>query len=169
MLDIKMANTEQVTPTATPNLSMTFFNFSSTAFSLATWEAYISAVGGELVQTPGDTLNANSGEQVLSEYQLLSGLASAGADLWTIWYDPNTTWRFGVKIHAPVQIIGIGKRPYWFVMYDQQPPTSAPTWISSGDDPSSPYTWPSELPFNIQATPQSTHDTLFITINVQDS
>jgi hypothetical protein len=150
-------------------LVMTFTNYSGTSFSLDNYYYDISKVAGVIQQSPGSTLQAQAGVQTLSEYQVLSGFESASADLYTIWYDPSTGWRFGVMIHGPYQLFGIGKAPYWYVMSDTQPVGSEANWVLSGDDASQPYTWPSDIGFKIVATPTAGHTSLSIEIVIQDS
>lgn len=151
------------------DVSITFTNYSQTTFQRGYWGWQLQAGLGSLNQSPGPTLQAQSGSQVMSASEILSTLATGDYDIFCTWADVTTGARFGVMIHIPVQVFDIGTAPYWYVSYDNQGLVNeAPNWVLSGDDPSYPYTWPTSIGFNIVGTPTAAHTSLSVEVLIQD-
>ena len=151
------------------DVSVSFVNYSQTSFQRGYWGWQLQEGLGSLEQSPGPTLQAQSGSQAMSASEILSSVATGDYDIFCTWVDLATGSRFGVMIHIPVQIIGIGTAPYWYVSFDNEGTSNvAPNWILSGGDPSYPYTWPTSVGFNIVGTPNATHTSLSIEVLIQD-
>jgi hypothetical protein len=143
---------------ADPDFSLAFTNWSSDTMECIDWEVDLSAITGEIVQTPPDTL-ATSYQGVLSWYQLISGFATGNNAGWVVYQTPAGQV-FGVKIIVPVQVFGIGPRPYWEVTTDGQ------NW--SGNYTSDNYTFDTSVGYNITCSAQSSHSSLFLSISIKD-
>lgn len=72
-------------------------------------------------QLPGPVLQANSGLETMSMAQTLSALDQGPLVIYLCWLGPQG-YRIGVRMKADFQMLGIGKRPYWETMCDQNPP-----------------------------------------------
>lgn len=148
------------------NLTITFTNFSQTTFNRDKNGYTIQAAVGQINQWPDTTLQAMGGVQTCAASQNLSKLADGDADIYCCWN--NGVWRFGVKIIAPFQMLGMGDRPYWQVMYDQNPDSSTIDWLSSGSNPAYVYDWPSSVGYKIVGTPNSDHSALSVAVEIQN-
>ncbi|HSS48778.1 MAG TPA: hypothetical protein VLX28_07520 [Thermoanaerobaculia bacterium] len=145
-------------------ISMQFTNFSQTSFQRGYWGSNLPAVLGSLDQSPGPTLQAESGLQSMSAGEIGSSAVTVGYSIYCTWIDSTTNFRFGVQLYVPVQVIDIGTAPYWYVSYDNEGTNGgAPNWILPGDNPSIPYTWPVGT-YNIAATPTADHSSLSVGI-----
>lgn len=96
-------------------------------------------------------------------------LAKTAFDAFCVWRNPDTGDRFGIKVHVPVQILEIGTRPYWLIMSDNAAAGADVNWISSGDDPSTPYTFEHIGGLNIVVTPTSGHSSLALDVDIAAS
>ncbi|MEK6423458.1 MAG: hypothetical protein V4801_28050 [Burkholderia gladioli] len=154
---------------STAAISMTFTNYSQTTLQRGYWGCELEDGFGSLNQSPGPTLIAESGQEVMSASQILSSLDTGPYDIECTWVNTQTNERFGVKLYVPFQMLHIGKAPYWYVSYDQEGMNNTePNWISSGSDPSDQFTWPQSIGFNIVATPDAGHTSLSVQIVIQD-
>lgn len=145
-----------------------FLNNSSTTFALNYTGDSLGDGFDSMTIEPGTTLAPND-KQIMA-LAGPSGDVVGDSQFYLTWYDATTGIRLGVLLHIPVQVGGIGKRPYWYVSLDQESdPTVAPTWNESGDDPSDAYTWP--LPtgsFVASANPDSYHSDLQILVTISN-
>jgi len=114
----------------------------------------------------GDSAVGIGGLQVCAASQDLSKIADGDADIYCCWN--NGIWRFGVKIIAPFQMLGMGDRPCWQIKYDQALDSSTINWQSAGSNPAYQYQWPSEVGFKIVGTPVSDHSALSVTVVVSN-
>jgi hypothetical protein len=139
---------------------------SSLTFSLNYNGASLGHGFNQLSQVPGPTL-APGGQQTMSLGEAMGPVGDS--QFYMTWYEPTSGLRLGVLLHIPVQVGGIGARPYWYVSLDNtSDPTQAPNWVPSGDEPSDPYTW-RDLPpntFQASATTDSSHEGLIITVTL---
>jgi hypothetical protein len=147
-------------------LTATFINYSAIAWArdIMGWvtEAGVSGIS----QQPPATLQAYAGEGVLQYNQdMLGVIADGAAGIWCCWN--NGSQRFGVKLWAPLQVAGMGDRPYWYVMNDTNLDNSNINWVQISD-PSDNYTWPSSLGFKIYASPVSDHSNLSVSVSIQN-
>ncbi|MBO9714627.1 hypothetical protein [Sphingomonas sp.] len=99
----------------------------------------------------------------------LEDIAKSAFDIFCVWRDEASGYRFGVKIHVPEQVLDIGTRPYWFVMTDTAPAGTEPDWTQPNDDPSQPYSWPAADGLNISVAPDSQHSSLALLVNIANS
>lgn len=155
------------------DVTITFTNYSKVAFVRGYWGLSPSVVdtgGVNENQSPGDTLQSESGSQIFAVSKTLSTFLTGDYDMYCMWADPKTGMRFGVCIHVPVQVATfIGTAPNWFVAYDNKGTVNLPPdWLTSGSDPSDPYTWPSSVGLNIVATPTAGGSTLTVDVMIQD-
>lgn len=147
-------------------LTATFINYSSSLLyrDRMGWDTEAGVAG--ISQQPPTQLQAYAGAGTLKYEQDLAGaIADGGAGIWCCWN--NGKQRFGIKLYATIQVIGMGPRPKWYHMSDSSLNNSNITWIEV-NDPSDNYTWPSSLGFKITATPTSTHSTLSVSVTIQD-
>lgn len=139
-------------------MDINYTNFSSTTFDLSTNNYHLQGGTGGLITAPGPTLQAVSGMQSMSANQALSSLEHGDAFILLCWANYQN---FGVCITFPVQVVHIGKRPYWWVSANGSP------WVLSGKSPADPYTFPtSEVPWNIVAQPTSEHTSLTVNVTI---
>lgn len=143
-------------------MSIEYTNYSGTSFDLSTNGSHFEKGLGGLITAPGPVLQANSGQESMSGDQILSGLEHGDSNIYLCW-GQNNYYYFGVWINFPIQVLRIGKRPYWYVT------TNGGAWTLSGSDPAYPYTWnTAEIPYNIVATPASEHTSLSIQVVITD-
>jgi len=86
--------------------------------------------------------------------------AQGEMDGYCIWYTPNGSW-FGVNIHCPVQIIGIGTAPYYEVAWSEW---GKETFFKPVDEPFMSFDFPRSLGYDIQIKPQSGHSTIIVDV-----
>ncbi|ENH67083.1 hypothetical protein FOC1_g10004716 [Fusarium oxysporum f. sp. cubense race 1] len=86
--------------------------------------------------------------------------AQGEMDGYSIWYAPNGSW-FGVNIHCPVQVIGIGTAPYYEVAWSEW---GKETFFKPVDEPHMSFDFPRSLGYNIQIKPQSGHSTILVDV-----
>ncbi|HEX8876437.1 MAG TPA: hypothetical protein VF777_06790 [Phycisphaerales bacterium] len=147
---------------------ITFTNFTKTNWVRSVNGSLTDAVFQNLTVSPGPTLKATGGTEAIgADQSALSFVASGNIDLHCCWKDPASGLRFGVQIWVPVQVLGIGKAPYWFVMCDNAGVNDGPNWISSGDDPSYMYTFSGTPGYKITARPTASHSSLEIQVNIE--
>ncbi len=148
-------------------LSVKFVNLTGSDFS----RDYFGYVYQKLLSGPGtmpdSTLQKRGGSQSMSIDQMLSELDQGPLEIFCSWRTPDGH-RFGVRLHANFQMFGLGNRPNWYVMTDTKTLFSPPDWQDSGSDPSIPYSWTSDFPFKITATPDSEHTALSLTIQIDE-
>lgn len=150
-------------------ITVTFTNYSTTQWSLGYWGYdYQEGFSGPS-QSPSNPLDANDGQQTFAQSQVLSWLDQGPISIFCTWYDSNN-YRFGIKLTAHFQMVGIGYRPSWEVSVDQNGGSdSEPSWQSNGDDPSSTYTWnTAQIPYSIVATPNSQHTSLSVSVEINN-
>lgn len=149
--------------------NMKFTNYSPTEWTRSVNGSSIDAVMQNLTHTPSGHLKANSGvEQLGADQSILSFVATGYIDLYCCWYDPSTTERFGVKIHIPLQVLGMGTAPYWYVMSDKTSNiNAAPNWIKAGNDPADSYTWTNVSGYKIRGTPTASHSSLSVDVIIE--
>ena len=97
-------------------------------------------------------------------------IADGANNAYVTWYSPEIPVRFGVRIVAPVQVFGMGKRPYWDVCWDNNPGRD-PQWARSGSDPSDPRTFFADGHVGGLAAigrAQSWHTALDLTVTISD-
>lgn len=147
---------------------MQFQNFSSTEFTRSLSGSSIDAVLQNLNKRPSGHLKAHSGlEELSADQNALSFIATGDIDLYCTWYDATSGERLGIKIHVPVQVLGIGTGPYWYYAWDQgKGINDAYQWHQIGD--------PADVKefdmqhFKVQARPEAHHDSLKVLVTIQD-
>ncbi|SFQ03312.1 hypothetical protein SAMN05443579_12053 [Variovorax sp. PDC80] len=126
---------------------------------------------GSVTSSPGPVLKARSGMETLDICQIaFSWIADGANNAYVTWYSPEIPVRFGVRIVAPVQVFGMGKRPYWDVCWDNNPGRD-PQWARSGSDPSDPRTFFADGHVGGLAAigrAQSWHTALDLTVTISD-
>lgn len=113
---------------------MDFANWSKCAWRRMFWGANLDAVLQNLTETPAPTM-ANEGHNEglgINQYALGS-IAKGYVDLWCVWQADDTAEAIiGIKIHAPIQVFGIGWKPTWSVCTNtnemQKHTTVEPVW-----------------------------------------
>ena len=140
--------------------------------------------------SPGDVLKAGSFQTLSFSQLFLSKFANGGMDMSCMWWEEETRQAFNVKIHDPVQVIGIGKAPYWYVWYARFAPGHSPwtinqdayavitghpipfieeimDWNRPNDKATSmPYTFSQMQKFDVTATPSASHSNLSIEVQI---
>jgi len=127
-----------------------------------------------LTQSPNTTLPSTVGVQTIAaDTNTVSLIVTGGYhDLFCVWRNPGNGQRFGVLIHAPLQLFSIGTGPYYEVMYDTTPdsdPDQEPSWQATGQDPSSQYNWTQLTGLVINATPTAGHQDMSIEVLINDA
>lgn len=156
---------------ATGEIKITFLNYSKYEFRRDVVGYTKDFAFGSVTSSPGETLKAGSGVEVLDICQIaLSWIADGANNAYVTWYSPKIPVRFGVRIVAPVQVFGIGPRPYWEVVWDNSP-QSDPHWVKSESDPSKPRVFfdgghIGDLAATGRA--ESWHTALDLTVTIQD-
>lgn len=147
-------------------LTANFSNYSSDTLNRDEYGWMLESGVSGITQQPPDTLVPLSGMGTLEYAQDAVGpIADGDAYIFCCWNTPSGS-RFGLKLYAPVQVIGIGTRPYWYYMYDNDPYSPTIDWIKIGS-PSEQFTWPTSTGYNIQASPVSNHATLTVSVMLQ--
>lgn len=114
---------------------------------------------------PGDVLEADGGQQsmvmdsnVVSEFLNGKNWMSLG------WRNESTGYEFGVKIYVPVQVIGIGSRPYYQIATGY----SSVEYHDVVDDPSKPWSLSPVVEVQYMIQPTSSHQGLAVVATVKD-
>jgi len=96
-------------------MQISFVNESKSDWMLNGWNATVDAYSS-LGMSPGFKLEAEGGEQVMKLSTIfLHELSNGTMDFKVSWYEPVSRQLFGVRLHIPVQVLMIGKAPYWYV------------------------------------------------------
>ena len=95
---------------------------------------------------PTDTLPADQTTEAELTETALSNLANGTFGFSLCWNYKGSD--FGVKIFVPYQLLGMGDRPYYEVMYPTT--TGYIGWMKPVDDPASPYSFPFPTPSKFQ-------------------
>jgi len=152
-------------------IKITFVNYSKYDFRRDVTGYTKDIALGSVKSSPGDKLKAGSGMEILDIGQMaFTWIADGANNAYVTWYSPEIQVRFGVRIVAPVQVFGIGPRPYWEVVWDNAPGTN-PNWTRSGGDPSEPRVFFDDGHFKgITATgrAESWHTALDLTVTISD-
>jgi hypothetical protein len=122
-----------------------------------------------LTKSPDNVLLPGNGLQSIAlEVNTASWFAAGGYhDLYCVWRNPANGQRFGVLIHAPLQVLTLGTAPYYQVMSDTTPgsaPDAEPVWQDTGQDPSAPYTWSGLAGVVIKTDPTADHQDLDVSV-----
>ncbi|MBU9819634.1 hypothetical protein J1782_07010 [Rahnella sp. BCC 1045] len=126
-------------------------------------------------KSPNKVLMAEVGSQSVSvETNDLTSLIADGGykDILCVWRNRITGERFGISIHAPLQVFTVGTAPYYLVMSDttsEANPDSEPLWQTTGMDPSEQYTWANFAGISITATPTARHQDMSIEVLITNS
>jgi hypothetical protein len=143
-------------------ISMQFTNYSSQEFERDTWGANLWDGFSWLTNSPGDTLDAHSGQQEIAASQNFDSIISFNSSIWLCWKDKWTN--FGVWIHFNYQILGMGDAPIWYVTTNGEP------WVLAGANPAEPFVWDaSKVDLKIVARPTAGHSSLFVDVIIEDT
>ena len=146
---------------------------------------YGDTIGAGLSSAPTNPLLAGGGFQTVSAYFSVTALHS-DVDLYCCWLLPSPgptqpipQYRFGVWMHFPKQMFGIGTAPSWQVMSDNLSGSAPTDWSSSGGNPADSYTWPSFsfpalqedgstqlVTLTIVGRPTASNDSLSVTVGI---
>jgi hypothetical protein len=154
-------------------------SFTRDIFGLATpttiYMMGVANIGDSLLlafaESPNPSMPSGDGETMEVDstsisFFSLEDLSKAEFEIFCVWIDQTTNWRFGVKIHVPVQILGIGTRPYYFVMSDNAAPGTTPNWTQPSSDPSQGYSWNNMPGITISASTDSEHTSLSVSVDI---
>ncbi|KAI1046922.1 hypothetical protein LB505_013725 [Fusarium chuoi] len=154
-------NQQISTAAANADYNVTFWNQSGgdllTLHSSDLWPSSIMFI----VSKPGKEFKI--GTQALAWSWLASGWAQGEMDGYCIWNTPRGSW-FGVNIHVPVQILGIGTAPYYQVAWSE---TGKNEWHTPVDDPATPFTFPKTLGYEIEIKTQCGHASIVANVFVK--
>jgi hypothetical protein len=155
----KKSTTASAAAASEADIQIKYTNYTATQFNRGSWGSNLQLGFGSLTNTPGPTLAAKSGVELIGASQMLSTLDEGPADIWLEWYAGSV--RFGVWVHFNFQFAGAGYRPEWHVS------TNGSAWAPNGDDPSVPYTWDAgAVGFKIVGRPTSGHSSLMIDVTI---
>ena len=161
--DANASNTKVAASNDDFSVSISFENYSGTGFYLQQWTVPDStAISNET--DPTDTLQAIDGSTSIGCDMTLGIIGNGPYDMYCLWTANDNSFTFGVKIHVPIQVYGMGTRPYYEVMSGSGA-ISSPSW--SGSHTSDNYTW-SGLPVKITATPNSAHTSLSVDVQISN-
>ncbi|KAF3930385.1 hypothetical protein AA313_de0204962 [Arthrobotrys entomopaga] len=148
----------------TGSYSITVVNHSTTAWTRAYWEGPSDDVGFTINTQPNDKLLGGNGQEILawdSSAKLLgSGGTDGCADGQVIWQAPSGKC-FGIRIHVPVQLFGIGTSPSY-----QVKTVGNGSW--NGEHRSDPYTFDKDIGFDVVVKAVADHSTLHVTATIND-
>lgn len=147
----------------TQSNTIQIMNLTTAAFQLADEYTDWTVVSGvdTIAQSPSATLGAMGGSTTMAMNPAVTG-PGAGEVWMSVGYAMPDGFRFGVKIVVPVQVVGIGARPYYMIAQGSDP---APHWITPVDDPSKPCKFgPGNM---IDVMPVSSHDVLNVSVSVR--
>ena len=150
---------------------MTFTNYSKRNFQLSRLDDNPFPASAGWVTKPQSTLEALDGQQVMAVSETST---IEETDVSCIWFSPDDSFRFGVRIHIPGQFIPpvgptMGTAPYYYVGYDNNTnpnPPSFDNWIKQS--PSDPYTWSNTSDVNISATTSAGKSSITIDVIIKD-
>ena len=143
-------------------ISIQFTNYSSQAFQRSTWGANLWDGFSWLSTSPGDTLDAHSGQQAIAASQNFDAFIAFNSGIWLCWAGRGTN--FGVWVHFNYQILGLGDAPVWYVS------TDGGEWTLAGKIPAEPYTWDAaKVGFKIVARPTAGHSSLLVDVIIEDT
>lgn len=108
---------------------MDFANWSTCDWNRLTWGANLDAVLQNLTETPVPVLDNKGHSSGLGINQYTMGSIAKGyVDLWCVYEAADGSGAVvGIKIHAPVQVFGIGWKPTWSVC-DSLDANKKPIW-----------------------------------------
>ncbi|CZR46558.1 uncharacterized protein FPRO_12007 [Fusarium proliferatum ET1] len=101
-----------------------------------------------------------TGSTTLAWFFTNGAWAQGDMDGCCMWYAPNGSW-FGVNIHCPVQIFGIGTAPYYEVAWSEW---GKETFFKPVDEPFISFDFPRSLGYDIQIEPQSGHSAIIVDV-----
>ncbi|KAF5701246.1 hypothetical protein FGLOB1_10307 [Fusarium globosum] len=101
-----------------------------------------------------------TGSTTLAWFFTNGAWAQGDMDGYCIWYAPNGSW-FGVNIHCPVQIFGIGTAPYYEVAWSEW---GKETFFKPVDEPFISFDFLRSLGYDIQIEAQSGHSTIIVDV-----
>ena len=140
-----------------------FTNYSSLQINNNGYGFNLQTGFGYPTNTPGPILIPHSGQQSIGAGQRLAWFAEGPANIWCYWVNNGGASLFGVWIHFNYQMFRLGPRPIWYVFSH-----GWDNWQLAGADPSDPFTWPSNLGFNVAGTPTSGANSLSINVIITD-
>jgi hypothetical protein len=148
------------------DLVIGYHNNAENAWNSDVSHKYLEKGGNTIKTWPTGTLLAFSGFQQCLITQNLSKVTVGPCEFYYCWNDGH--WCFGVKIQSYFQEVGIGDRPTWQVMSDQNIGSSTISWEDNGSSPGNSYQWPSSIGYSIMATPTSTHQGLNVNVIINN-
>ncbi|GFP59084.1 hypothetical protein ACSS6W_007739 [Trichoderma asperelloides] len=147
----------------TGSYSITTVNRSSVAWNRYYWTAP-SDIAFTINTQPNDKLLGGNGQEILAWDQAVKFLGAGGtegyADGQVIWQAPNGKC-FGIQIHIPVQLFGMGTSPYYQVKTVQDG-----GW--DGEHRSDPYNFSKDIGFDITVKAVADHASMHVTATIND-
>jgi hypothetical protein len=169
-----VANANLVPSAATVDsgeIKITFINYSKYEFKRDVTGYTKDFALGNVTSSPGEILKAHSGMESLDISQIaFSWIADGANNAYVTWYSSEIPVRFGARIVAPVQVFGMGPRPYWEVCWDNSPGAD-PHWTKSARDPSDPRVFFADghsKGLTATGRAQSWHTALELTVTISD-
>lgn len=148
-------------------LKMIFVNLSDTDL-YSFWDIVPKKDGGlkSVKQSPAKIMQANGGKETLwVDQEFLSWYVDGNCGDSCFWRSEDWELLFGICMHAPLQFLGIGARPYWGVGLNE---SGTLTWTNKLADQSSPYTFPDLPGYKIVARPTSSHSSIVVTVTIEN-
>jgi len=105
--------------------SAKFTNYSGVDWQRSSYSWSKKVLEDQIASEPKPTLNNNDSTSMALDSNVLEILAAGNCEIECCWQNQEKNLSFGVKLHWPVQILGIGTSPYYL--------TSKRSW---GQDPS---------------------------------
>jgi hypothetical protein len=150
-------------------ISIQFNNFCArTSFSQSgSLTGYTINMGvNSFSQLPGDTLLYGGGQQsMVLNSNAISDLLNGTSWISLGWKNDSTDYHFGIKIYVPLQVMGIGDRPYYQIATGYGDSLS---WTTPVDDPADPYTLSPVVEIQMQVVPTSYHTGLSVVATIKD-
>lgn len=145
-----------------------YSNLSSHDVQITDFGGVTEAVVGEVNHKPSGTLAAGASDYLGMDQNALKFIANGALDFYQgLSWGGMTLW---VRIHVPLQILGIGTRPYYYIHTDSgQDPGLDGSWQGgTSTDNSSVEIANGDEGLKITISPTGTHTTLTVAVTIED-
>lgn len=118
-------------------------------------------------QYPEDKLKTGGNTSMVLSSGILAHLGKGGEHFY-VCYKSSEGHTFGVKIKIPVQVLGMGDRPYYEIAKDVSDPDNI-DWDKVVDDPSKHYSFELQDGISVDCNPTSGHTSLTVAVCIKAS
>lgn len=148
-------------------ITLKYFNLSRTRLQQSIgYTGYLDGPEiGYVSTTPSDALDPFDGTTTME--MTLAKRMSGDAWISLGWVNPETSYRFGVKIVMPAQVLDVGPPPYYQTA-SAVGAADGGDWTTPVADPSQPYVFSPQTDFAISCTALATPTSLEVSVMIDD-